>query len=302
MIKQFNQQCKHNLKKVPLKWLIICSISLLFTSFTISQNDYILKVDKKLFQGTIKSYITIGQRIVGDFPCGEAIGISLQDVARYIFSSASPFNATLAPGLNHEILLPDDGGNKTFNNNPMSYTESFKRINNLEVGIIEGYYGQRWAIAAQQLQQQYATSVFDIQLEGKEEVAFDYGNLFHEMLISIQQLSKQNELLKDRLASIEDQLNRPEDPRMLNGSNKTNQVEITPNPNKGQIIIHYQLDDEVKNAALMLTDMVGRTMQRFKLNTTSYLQVEELNLSAGVYLYHLVYDGQQTEGQKLIVQ
>lgn len=305
MNRQFNQQFKCIFNKIPLKRLLICIAPIFFMAFSYPtlQNKYILKIDKKIFQGITKSYIAIGQRIVSDFPCGEAIGIALQDAARYIFSSASLFNATLVPGSNHEILIPDDGPNKTFQKDLMSYVESFNRINNLKIGIIEGYYGQRWAIDAEQLRQNYATNAFDIQLEGKTETAFDHSNMFFEMLISIQHLSKENELLKDRLTSIEEKLNLQEGPRTLNDSNKTSHIKIVPNPvTKDQIIINYQFKDDVKNAKLMITDMSGRTMQVYKLSMANTSQVEEISLSSGVYLYHLVYDGQKTEGQKLIIQ
>jgi len=123
------------------------------------------------------------------------------------------------------------------------------------------------------------------------------------MIISIQQLSKENELLKDRLASIEERLNIPDDPRIPNQPGKTNQIEITPNPvSKGQIIINYQLNDNVKNAELNITDLNGRTIQEFKLSTTNTLQVEEIDLTPGVYFYQLVCDQQKAENQKLIVQ
>lgn len=269
----------------------------------VAQNDHKQRVDNITHLGINKTYIGIGR--IDDFPCGEAFGISLEDKSRYFFSAASMFNATLIPGTDDEILFPDDGigVDKTYRASTRSYSQSFKRINSLKIGVIDGAYGKRWAITARQLKQNYPTNVFDVSLAGEAETAFVYGDLFHEMLISIQHLSKENELLKDRLASIEEKLNLPEDPRVLNGTNKTNQIEITPNPvGKGQIIINYQLIDDVKNAELVITDMNGRTMQLFNLNTTNALQVEEINLSAGAYVYYLVYDEKKTEGRKLIIQ
>jgi len=185
----------------------------------------------------------------------------------------------------------------------MSYSKSFNRIKNLKIGVIDGFYGERWAVTASQLRENYASNVFDVQLEGKAETAFDYSNVFYEMIISIQQLSKENDLLKDRLASIEERLNIPEDPRVFHGSDKTNQVEITPNPaSKGQIIINYQLNNNIKNAKLMINDLNGKIMKIYELNTANTLQVQEIELSTGVYFYQLVCDGQKEKSQKLIVQ
>lgn len=305
MNKQFKKQFNRIFKNKLLKSIIICSIPVLLLSFNPSnlQDNHILKMDKGQFQGVTKSFIAIGQRIVSDFPCGEAIGIALQDAARYIFSSASAFNATLVPGTNHEIHFPDDSNNKMLKENPMSYPASFNRINNLKIGVIDGYYGERWAIDAKQLWQEYPGGTFDVQVEGKTETAFDHSNMFYEMLISIQHLSKENEQLKDRLASIEERLNMPEDPRTISSADKTNQVEIMPNPvSKGQITIEYQLNDEIKNAQLNITDLNGRVLKVFNLDGAGTLQIEEINLAAGVYLYQLIYDGQKTASQKLIVQ
>jgi len=296
MNKTVNRKFKCNSKNMLLNMFAIvlnACIYLLPNTIVAQQNDHIRKVDKKYHLGIEKTYMAIGARI-GDFPCGEAFGISLQDASRYIFSAASQFNATLVPGSDQEILYPEDGigSNKIFKKSKMSYTESYNRIKNLKIGVTDGIYGERWVINADHLRKNYTSNVFDIQLDGKTETAFDYGNLFHEMLISIQQLSKENRLLKDRIANIEERLNIPEYPRVFNQSDKTNRIEITPNPaTKGQIIISYQINKNIKNAELIIMDMNGRTMQTYKLNKANTLLVEEVNLSAGVYTYQLVYDG-----------
>jgi len=315
MNKTVNSKFKRIFKNMPLKRLIISTMAWLYffpITTVAQQDDHKQRIDNITHLGIKKTYIGIGK--IADFPCGEVFGMALQDASRYILSTASSFNATLVPGSDHEFIIPEDGigenktlnGGNIFKENNMSYSKSFNRIKNLKVGVIDGFYGKRWAIAANQLRENYATNAFDVRLEGKVETAFDYSPVFHEMIISIQQLSKENELLKDRLASIEERLNIPEDPRVLHGSDKRNQIEITPNPvSKGQIIINYQLlSNDIKKAELKITDLNGRTIQVFKLSTTNTntLQVEEIDLSAGVYFYQLVCDGQKEESRKLIVQ
>jgi len=257
----------------------IVAMFFIFTNSVSAQENHVTKMAKKTHLGIEKNYLAIG-RIGTDFPCGEAIGISLQDASRYIFSSASPFNATLATGSDHEIVFPEDGtgGEKTGKTSMMSYVESYSRIKNLKVGYTNGFYGSKWTIPVKELQVNYPSNIFPVNSEGNEETAIDYSNMFFEMLISIQQLSKENEQLKEeltttdeRLVWLEETLSKfIEDPRSLNDVNKNNYAEISPNPSiGGQISIKYQLDADVKAADLKIYDINGRIIQTIELDSSN---------------------------------
>jgi len=54
---------------------------------------------------------------------------------------------------------------------------------------------------------------------------------------------------------------------------------------------------------LKIYDLNGKTIKEFKLsNASNKMQLNELDLSAGVYLYQLICDGEKGESKQFVVQ
>lgn len=291
------------------------SLFLVTTFFLLSINSdaqSTLKLKNKDANDMYHPYLKIG--IGGDYPCGEFFSISLEDEARFIFSSASAFNATLTAS--GDLDYPNDGigenGKRVLN--LTSYQKSFNRITDLKVGYTDGAYGKKWAIESKQLSSLYPNNVFDITYDGKARTAFDQGNLFYEMLIAIQVLADKNEtltatvdtqqaamaLLTERIDRLESALNIAPQPI----PNKTiGNVSINPNPNTdGQLNIEYTLSNDVADAQLVLTDIEGKILHKLQLAETKGNKKLNINLPSGAYLYYLSNNNQQSVAQKLIIQ
>lgn len=270
---------------------------------SLSNLDTIIAKTTKIIieEDTLPVYsISVG-RLGSTFPCGARFGISLQAPGYHIFSAESPYNATYVPNTN-EIKWPDEGSNK----NSMAYQNSFNRIKQLRVGTVESSFGKRWTISAEQFKENY-TNLFDFDFGGEKRLSGDYNNLFFEMLISIQQLAKENEDLKDelvdaksRLTVIEEKLNLqpPNTIRNLESS-----VQISPNPsNNGILNIEYTIINKVNNANLQLFDSNGKLVHKIPIvDRGSGNIVQFFSLAAGVYFYQLVTDSNESEIEKLVI-
>lgn len=292
------------------------SLFLVSTFFLLSINSNAqstLKMKYKDANNDYYPYLKIG--IGGDYPCGQFFSISLEDETRFIFSSASAFNATLLSD-GTTIDFPEDGigenGKRALN--LMSYQKSFNRITDLKVGYTDGAFGKKWAIESKQLSSLYPNNVFDITYDEKARTAFDQGNLFYEMLIAIQVLADKNEtltatvdtqqatmaLLTERIDRLESAVNIA--PQTI--PNKTmGIVSINPNPNTdGQLNIEYTLSNDVADAQVVLTDIKGKILHKLQLAQTKGTEKLNINLPTGAYLYYLSNPTQQTIAQKLIIQ
>lgn len=282
-----------------------------FNGMSKSEGKVVAKFKSKNFpvhmeseDSVIKSYLAI-DLVGGTFPCGSRMGISLQDTSRYIFSSASAFNATLMPDTEHDIYYPDDGPGKT-SNNAKEYKQSYKRVKSLKVGQVNSSFGKRWAVYGKQLREDYPENVDDVVIDGKTRTAFETSNLFYEMLISIQTLSKENENLNERINAMEERLNTLEQgyigkPDGSVGKVDSEEISVYPNPSvNGLVNIKYSNVSDAKHAELIISDLNGKLVN--KINLTTGLQEQQLNLAAGVYFYQLLSDGKLGASQKIIIQ
>jgi len=302
--------------------LLLCVVLALLSNYCYAQSNK-LTIKNKDQNGDNAPYLKIG--IGGTYPCGLEFAISLEDEARFIFSAASAFNATLLVPNDTIIDFPGDGigdnGKRASNLN--LYQNSLDRIRGLKVGNTNGAFGEKWAIASKQLSSLYPSNTFDIVLDGKPRTAFDQSNLFFEMLIAIQVLAEKNEtltatvvsqnetltLLNDRLESLENYLNIDNtiDPRpnQHTNPNKTwGEVSINPNPNTNGILrVAYQINEAAKNVKLSITDIQGKAVYESLLNTMQNKgnQNIAIDLPAGTYLYYLESRAGKTKAQKLII-
>lgn len=287
--------------------ILVCTMAL---SYVYAQNS--LKMKNKDIAGNPYPYFKIG--IGGSFPCGESFSISLEDESRFIFSAASGFNVTLNPDPNELFMLDGEpitigGGKRALSY--MSHQKSFDRVIGLKVGYIEAAFGEKWAIASNQLRNFYPNNFFDIMYDGEPRTAFDQSNLFYEMLISIQVLAHKNEdltaTLENQSKTIElltERIERLENPPKPPSPTKTiGKVSINPNPNtNGNVLIKYNLNDTVLKTQLILTDIQGKVLHKSDLDQMKGEEQLNINLSNGIYLYYLKNHIEQSIAQKLIIQ
>ncbi|MEO0044249.1 MAG: hypothetical protein RL329_3697 [Bacteroidota bacterium] len=87
--------------------------------------------------------------------------------------------------------------------------------------------------------------------------------------------------------------------------NGTQALAVYPNPAAdGDVQIVYDLGNYVGNAQLQLMDITGRSIWSEKIvgnETLNVAQIPQLNLSAGIYLVQLTYNGKQMT-QKIVIR
>ncbi len=281
---------------------ILLCIGLMSTQLPLNSNTIIARIGNKLMpnDNTQRGFLVIKKKDVGTpYPCGDMMGISIED-NRHIFCRVSAMNATLMPD-SITIDIPGDGvgGNKT--EVVEHYTDAFQRINTLKIGQYQNVNQLSWGITSKQAQELYPNNTFNIALKNEAQTAFDPNNLFYEMIIGIQQLSKENAELKFRL----EQLEKNNGSSNSNNENtKNNFVKTLNNPsNHNTFAFEYEIDHTIQKAQLYIFDLNGKTIQSFNLNERGTgINDRSVNLTSGTYFYQLIIDGQRMEAQKLIIQ
>ena len=76
----------------------------------------------------------------------------------------------------------------------------------------------------------------------------------------------------------------------------------TPNPFKEQTIIRFSLADDVKDAAICIFDMTGKTIKRLPISSgMDSVSVGGYELGEGMFLYSLIVNGQEIDTKKMII-
>jgi len=305
---------------IPIKLVVTLSVMLLLNT-TNAQNIGVLRTSEA--NDHDNPFLYIGYDDIGDdVPCNAKFAISVEAESNYIFCAESAFNATL--GLNDSIIIPENSRIEG-ENNRMTRTKSFDRIKNLNVGFVNSGSDKKWSLDSKQFKNDsmYAQYVFDIKHEGEDKVAFSFDPIFYEMLISVQELAKQNEIQTAKIESQVDQINLLIENNQLlvnkideleaafnlrseNKPGKTSigNININPNPNnKGILYVDYSVIAKSGNPTILITDIRGKAVYEESLmpQLNGKLQIN-LKLPAGVYFYQLVNSNEQTTAKKLIIQ
>lgn len=75
-----------------------------------------------------------------------------------------------------------------------------------------------------------------------------------------------------------------------------------PNPTNSETIISYVLPDDAKDAQIIITDLLGRPKQTFKLNRNqNFITVSTYDLAPGTYTYRLLINGATVGSHTFIV-
>ena len=76
----------------------------------------------------------------------------------------------------------------------------------------------------------------------------------------------------------------------------------TPNPFKEQTIIRFSLADDVKDAAICIFDMTGKTIKKLPISSgMDSVSVGGYELGEGLFLYSLIVNGQEIDTKKMVI-
>jgi hypothetical protein len=75
-----------------------------------------------------------------------------------------------------------------------------------------------------------------------------------------------------------------------------------PNPFKEQTIIRFSLADDVKNAAICIFDMTGKTIKKLPISSgMDSVSIGGYELGEGMFLYSLIVNGEEIDTKKMVI-
>ena len=153
-------------------------------------------------------------------------------------------------------------------------------------------------LIAQELKEIYP----DMVQEGKDGyLAVNYAELVPVLIRSIQVLKQEVDELKGvdgsaRMAPKSSGVN----PTIATSKNKL--FQNTPNPFKEETVIRFQLADDACDAAICIFDMSGKMLKQMSVDSSMQsVTIGGNELSAGMYLYSLVVNGNEIDTKRMIL-
>lgn len=138
--------------------------------------------------------------------------------------------------------------------------------------------------------------------EGKDGyLAVNYAELVPVLIRSIQVLKQEVDELKGvdgsaRMAPQSSGVN----PTIATSKNKL--FQNTPNPFKEETVIRFQLADDACDAAICIFDMSGKMLKQMSVDSSMQsVTIGGNELSAGMYLYSLVVNGNEIDTKRMIL-
>ena len=153
---------------------------------------------------------------------------------------------------------------------------------------------RHFGVSAQELQTLFPNLVE----EGQDGyLAVNYIELVPVLIRSIQELKQELDEAKGSTArtrsttDISDAI-----------SNQNKLYQNTPNPFKEQTVIRFSLADDVKDAAICIFDMTGKTIKKLPISLgQESVSVGGYELGEGMFLYSLIVNGQEIDTKKMII-
>lgn len=171
--------------------------------------------------------------------------------------------------------------------------------------VYNGFIAQEVESAAQKLH--YDFSGVDKPKSGDGLYGLRYSDFVVPLVKAVQELSKQNDSLKERLDKIEQMLaaNNVQQGSVTNTVVVSNATlyQNSPNPFSNTTTINYTIPAGFKTAQVVITDINGKTIKQVQLNNAGKgaLNINAYNLSNGSYNYSLIVDGRMIESRKMVV-
>ncbi len=140
-----------------------------------------------------------------------------------------------------------------------------------------------------------------------------YDNFIAPLVKAVQELSKQNDELKNHDADLQTRLEKLEAQfaTLSNISKTIKDISLTdaildqniPNPFSNSTSIHYTLPQKFSSAQIIITDQNGKVLKQTNLSGIGkgMLNIDAAILSSGAYNYSLLVDGQVISTKKMIM-
>ncbi|MEP7129102.1 MAG: tail fiber domain-containing protein, partial [Chitinophagales bacterium] len=150
-----------------------------------------------------------------------------------------------------------------------------------------------------------------------DNYAIDYSKFVVPLVKSVQELSKQNGDLETQNAEMKSQLATMQSQidALINGTKSTTESksssanfsvpilnQIAPNPFSQSATISFSLPVDVTDAQLLITDLSGKILKSYSINSGATQQIINGNeLIAGSYLYSISVNGKVMDSKQMVV-
>lgn len=175
-----------------------------------------------------------------------------------------------------------------------------------EKKLYTGFVAQEVEEAAKKLK--YDFSGVYIPQNDNDTYGLSYGEFVVPLVKAVQQLSRQNDSLKEqnalleaRLARVESYLKVPGSGALTLSGGSINQN--SPNPFRGSTVISYSLPQQYSRAVLVVYDAGGKPIKQFMLsgNGIGTVRIDASTIAAGEYNYSLFIDHKLVDTKKMII-
>ncbi len=207
--------------------------------------------------------------------------------------------------------------------------ESLKTFNKVKLYeyeyIDQSKKGSRYGIMAQEIKEIIPNSVGKFKgKDGTEYYNYNSTNLLYLHMKATQELSvkveeledvkNENEILKERLGNLENQMNEVYAMLMQNQGESNSSIDTPnanffvgqniPNPATNETIIPYFIPENASNVSIAVTDVSGRILleQDVKNIDSGNIVLNTTSLPEGVCLYYITVDGKISGTRKMIIE
>ena len=142
----------------------------------------------------------------------------------------------------------------------------------------------------------------------KDHYGLRYAEFVVPLVKSVQELSAQNEALKEALAQQQEQINQLLAAQQLSTptpatTDKAQLHQNIPNPHQGHTQIKVFIPESSQQAFLQVTDLSGKQLLIKNIDQlgTSIINLQTKDLEAGMYLYTLVVDQEIVATKKMVI-
>lgn len=162
------------------------------------------------------------------------------------------------------------------------------------------YEKNHYALDADQLEATFPDLVY-VNKDGSK--AINYMEMIPLLVQSINELSAEIENLKGRASGDRVKVaSRGETSIEQSLTSKNKLYQNTPNPFKEQTTIRFSLADDVRDAAICIFDMTGKTIRKMPVSSgMESISFGGYELGEGMFLYSLIVNGQEIDTKKMII-
>ena len=182
--------------------------------------------------------------------------------------------------------------------------------------LCTGFIAQEVEASAKKLG--YDFEGVDVPKNDKDLYGLRYSEFVVPLVKAVQELSKQNDALKDQNTELEDRLQKIEallagqTNSTVTGSASLQKVVISdggsldqniPNPFKNVTTINYTLPQKYTSAKMVITDKSGKIIKQINVSGVGKgsVQLDAGNLSSGSYQYALLVDGKILGSKQMVL-